>query len=530
MLFINPLEILQLETANASEVDNAVIKKAKRKLFADIDLSDNEQLEYKGSLLTKTDCERVIDQLDDQQVMEFYRHLAGNKELNDFLVNGSENIFHSFRQESIYQLPEFIKFVSPYFATRFDKALVNAFNDKDESKLQAVLRTQALMSTADQNTGFKSLGNLLQDRITQVDQLTDDFKAEKSGYTEETVSAVTGKIKTMFPAVQLNQLPPYFQSQVNKIADAINYLQLSIWQAFNTTPVPLQLLEHVLSLNTESVSKPTFLKNYDIIKKKHEDRIEQEKNAPALKQWAEILNTIKGMTKGVEDKSLKGEEVYKKIRDLISVKALNNMPPFANEIRSQLCMAMRSLAVSFWNKQNDIVAASELVEFALKIDTDFETTKELLDIKKGIKDLEEKYQGMLVCDFCGKNPPDDGHGMKQTIYKVTSRGYNSVQYKYIDFTIPRCKHCKTVHGKAREKFYLFFICGAVMGLLLGAVANMVIVFLLLFITAGIIVGIVFQNKHLEQNRVKKDSYRNLKRHPMLLEKMAEGWTFNKPSA
>ena len=55
MRFINPIEILRLETADIVDIDISIIKKAKRKLFADIDLSDNGHINYKGLSLTKTD-------------------------------------------------------------------------------------------------------------------------------------------------------------------------------------------------------------------------------------------------------------------------------------------------------------------------------------------------------------------------------------------------------------------------------------------------------------------------------------------
>ncbi len=60
MQFINPVEILELDTSEISAVDNSLIKKAKRKLFADIDLSDNGHFEYKGLSLQEA-CEFVVN-------------------------------------------------------------------------------------------------------------------------------------------------------------------------------------------------------------------------------------------------------------------------------------------------------------------------------------------------------------------------------------------------------------------------------------------------------------------------------------
>ena len=156
MNYINPIEILELQTTDIASLDNSIIKKAKRKLYANIDLSDHGHLAYKGIEITKTDCEKVIDELENSNSLEFYTHLSNNRTLNDFLVNGNETIFESFKQESIYKLPEFVKFISPFFAQRFDKALLNAFTDNDEYKTRAILRTLCLVNTTNLNEAFKS--------------------------------------------------------------------------------------------------------------------------------------------------------------------------------------------------------------------------------------------------------------------------------------------------------------------------------------------------------------------------------------
>ena len=121
-MYVNPIEILGLSNANdTASIDNEIVKKAKRKLFADIDLSDNGVFEYYGLQLTKGTCEKAIDELTNNDFKEFYLYLANNKPLNEFLASGKEVIFKNFKQDSIYKLPEFIKFISPYFAPKFDK-------------------------------------------------------------------------------------------------------------------------------------------------------------------------------------------------------------------------------------------------------------------------------------------------------------------------------------------------------------------------------------------------------------------------
>jgi len=393
MQFINPVEILELDTSEISSVDNSLIKKAKRKLFADIDLSDNGHFEYKGHSLTKNDCEKVIDELESPNALEFYSHLAKNNLLNDFLVNGNDKLFSSFKQESIYKLPEFIKFISPFFAPKFDKALLKAFVDEDSEKLRSILRTQSLISTADLNIAFKSLSIEIQNRIQQIDSLTKEIKNEESKYSDDDIEDVIDLVVDIFPTETLNQLPAYFQSQINKIAAAINFLQLAIWNEFNTTSVSLHLLEHLLELNIESVSKPTFQKNYDIVKKKHEERIEQEKNAPVLKHWAEILINLRAIAAKIDDKQIKPKDAQQTINSILT-EELNSLPSFADEIRISIAYSLRGISVSMWNTHRDIDSAIKTISKALNINLSAsdksKLTADLTKLKEIKKEIDEQ--------------------------------------------------------------------------------------------------------------------------------------------
>ena len=388
MVYINPIEILELKDTDVQDIDSSLVKKAKRRLFADIDLSDNGHHEYHGQNLTKSDCEKAIEELEDKEKVEFYYHLASNLELNSFLANGNSELLNNLKQESIYKLPPFVNFISPFFASKIDLVLLKSFQNKDFQLFSSALRADNLISKDNLNRAYQSLSNEIQHRIGETDKLTKEIKEEISDYTDEDIEDVIEIIENRFPTEYLNKLPIFFQSQINKIATSINFLQLSIWNEFNTTYVPVKLLEHLLKLNIESVSKPTFEKNYSIVKKKHEERIEQEKNAPLLKEWAKILISLQKDIKKVNENSLKAKDVLLFVKTAIDVKKLNDLPSFASEVRSQLAFAVRSISISTWNIQNDIETALDLITIAgsinlgpdekEKIDKDFKT---LLAIK-----------------------------------------------------------------------------------------------------------------------------------------------------
>jgi len=60
--FINPIQILQLQDApHPGSINSEIIKREKRKIFAEIELSDNGSYNYYGIAISKSDCEKAIN-------------------------------------------------------------------------------------------------------------------------------------------------------------------------------------------------------------------------------------------------------------------------------------------------------------------------------------------------------------------------------------------------------------------------------------------------------------------------------------
>lgn len=392
MQYINPIEILGLSNAtDTTSIDNETIKKAKRKLFADIDLSDNGLFDYYGLHITKGDCERAIDYLSHNDYKEFYLYLANNKKLNEFLVKGQIDIFSNFKQDSIFKLPEFVKFVSPYFAPKFDKALLIAFENENVEQTKAILNTSSLISQSDVNTAYKSVSNSIQNKIAEIDEITKDIKNEESLYDEDDIEDVVEIVKDHFPAKTLNCLPQYFQSQILKIANSINYLSNSIWDAFDTTQVPNDLTGYLLTLNIGGLDRPTFEKNFSIISRKNDERIEQQKNAPILKKYANFLIQTKGKTQEIQNKTLTPAVLQSWVNSNISITDVNKLPSVFDEIKNQVAFSLRIMSVEVWNSYSNIDVSIDLITKANNITgLKSETKANLVEAKNQLTELKRK--------------------------------------------------------------------------------------------------------------------------------------------
>jgi hypothetical protein len=533
-MYINPIELLGLEKySDTISIDTELIKKEKKKLFAEIELSDNNSINYYGHSITKGNCEKVIDELNNNDFKEFYFYLSGNKLLNEYLANGNENVFNNFQQDSIYKLPEFIKFISPYLAERLNKSLLISFENNNVEKIIKVLSCYNLIVIEDINTAYKSVSNYIQNNILQIDQITREIKNGDTDYVEEDIHETIELVKKLFPFEVINILPNYFQSQILKIANSINYLSNSIWDKFDTTQVPNDLTEYLLKLNIDGLDRPTFEKNFAIINTKHLERIEQKKNAPLLKKWADILLEIKSLGKKVEDKSMLAKDALLVLTNTFSYSELNSIPAYANEIRSQIGYAIRSLSISMWNKQKDLKNAISAIRFALKIDVSCADKLKFEQDLKDLAEIETKNVGYIVCNFCEIDPPDDSCKIYKTIYRVTSRRYldRSVQYQYLEIEIPRCESCKNIHSNAKGKLNISLFFGIIIGCIIGAMIDEnFIIGGLIGGGAGWLVGEILRGQVNSRYGIKDDSNSTLSNHPILKDKMRLGWTFSKPSA
>ncbi len=531
MNYINPIEILELKDMDVSAIDSSVIKKAKRRLIANIELSDDGFLDYRGEKLTKSDCEGAIDLLEDNDNKEYLIHLASNEHLNAFLANGNQEILNSFNAESIYKLPEFVAFVSPYVSARLNRILLKSFQSSDSELLSKALRLTTLVTKSDHNKVYQGIDNEIKQRITEIDELTTQLTEKRSKYTEENSSEVQKRVEDLFPLKILNNLPVYFQGQLNNIASSVNFMLLEFWGAFENPTVPSNILDYILQFNIESVHKPTYEKNYDLFKKKSDDRVEQEKNKDLLEIWTSVLTKIKQKNEALENKRIKGKAAYGFVKNALSVKELNNLPPYADELRVQIATTIRDLSIGSWNEYNDLRSALSFIKLALSINLPDEVKSLFENDKNDLDALAKKYKGILECYFCQKEPPEESSEIETTIYQETSRGFRSVEYKYSAISIPRCSECKSTHGKASITMWTIIVVGLLLGLLIGAGID--VVFYIgggVGLGLGIIIGLITKSTMFDKAGIKSDSNSSVEGHPLLKDRIREGWTLSKPTA
>jgi len=141
-----------------------------------------------------------------------------------------------------------------------------------------------------------------------------------------------------------------------------------------------------------------------------------------------------------------------------------------------------------------------------------------------------------TCYYCNKNIAD-GVPYKEKFYMETSRSYfpqRRVQYKSIDVSIPRCKHCYGIHNSSSIIFFLLpTISFSVLGLILGlTVWGLWFLFFIIGGVSGLVLGGILSSIDnsiiAKEAKIKKES--DIYEFEPVIALNRDGWSTREPTA
>ncbi|MBO0360869.1 hypothetical protein J0X19_23115 [Hymenobacter sp. BT186] len=546
MDFINPVEVLSLGTGNNAAIDTSALKKAKRRVQAEIELSDDGHLDYRGRKITLSDCEPFFKEIEQNNLFTFYCFLAETQDLNDFLATGSPRIFSSFRQESIYKDTDFVSFISPYFAAQYDKALLRAFADKNAEEVAAVASLTPLVSLSYLDACYKSVFFQLKNHTTQLEEATMKLKADVYAPASAPIAALLANSQAEFSPVLVNKLPGYFQNSLNTLAQALRNLGVHLFNKGDETTTSLQYLELAVAVRADEVVHEDIDKVYKQITAIRDKRVEQEKYRPLIERFNNVRKSLNDINTKLNTNAGSTTELLARLDSLFSIEELNALPESLIDVRDQIAITLRNLSISAWNNDNDILWSAKLINQALTIHVSSDMRATLQKEKGEIAALEVKYKDILSCWFCEDSMLDKDATYKKEVYKVTHRSYSGrtrkVSYAIKELSFPRCKHCKRTHFKGTMRYWLSFIGSGLLALVIGVglaqliwggssdVEGAVWGAFALAVVAGHLIGRLMEKKLLASLGVKSKYTKTLSTHSMMESLRKDEWSWSKPAA
>ncbi len=223
--YISPYSLLQIESDTA--IDKSVLSLARKKMLAELDLSENQTLMIGANEFTKNDVIVFFDELSKNTDFEVHQTIYQHKQLSSFLESGTlpNNITLIDKPLSDFN-HDFIEYVSPYFSDIYNEKIKTAFAQKDNRSLTILLGlTPKFLKTTDLFTANSIIDLELSKLISLAKSM--DYDVEH-GNTKN----VGLLLNQHFPIAFINALSRMdviFDEKKDELAIAFNNLSIELW-------------------------------------------------------------------------------------------------------------------------------------------------------------------------------------------------------------------------------------------------------------------------------------------------------------
>jgi len=394
MKYVNPIELLELEELDANE-----IKKAKRRKFAEIELSDDKVIEYGDAKISRSDLIKLTDELENPFQEEFHVWIKWDRLLSNFLHYGNTKFFEEKILNSKYRSKKFLQFITPFFSYQYDKAFKKAFINGDVYTIRLLIQNSPLIEEGSEDKLFKSSVRILEETIAFIEALNRDIENDVGEFDEaqEYVKIIDQKINISL----LNSLPNYFEGLRNQIAQKGRNLAVAIFNCLDDVDESLNLLEKVLKIKVYGLSKTNLEKDLEQLINIKEEREFLEKYAGFLEKYAAKTVLIKRIISALEEKEISFSKTKKMLKGSINVNELNGLPELFDNIRNQIAIGLKSISVEVWNQFSELKYSIALVQFAKKIEVSFEVKDILEDALFKLDELKESIKNNAFQEVSG---------------------------------------------------------------------------------------------------------------------------------
>jgi hypothetical protein len=240
--YINPITLLGLTPLSIDDLTQSNIRKASKRLIADVELSDNQILIYKRNSLNQSDIHTLVQTLDNENIRLMHFIIYQNPSLLSFLEQG--NLSGDIDPKLISN-KQLIKFVSPYFAINYSKLYSEALQEWDMAQLDILNGYLQFILPENVGTAFGRAERALMTIDQQIQTFKQNFAEEKS-YSDVQVLREIDQILKGSLDYDLKKLPSVFDNQLENIAVSIRSFAIEMCNKYNLIKLAMNLANRAM--------------------------------------------------------------------------------------------------------------------------------------------------------------------------------------------------------------------------------------------------------------------------------------------
>lgn len=223
MKYLNPIVFLEkMNGAPVAITDAAALSLLRKKMMAEIELSDSKVINIHGQLFTKNDLLVFFDGLQDSRELSWHQQIAADQHLLHFLETGVPT--GAFKT---YSNPNLLAFIAPYYEPLFTAAVIDSLKQRKGMVMQQLFANPLLLDGPAQTVCYRQIHRCLK------------VEEEKLGMVIEKLRAKQTLPRRQFeqfadPAwiQQLNSLPAEFQVFRSDYGIGLINLALSLYDTY----------------------------------------------------------------------------------------------------------------------------------------------------------------------------------------------------------------------------------------------------------------------------------------------------------
>lgn len=395
MRYINPFSLLKISPQELL-VSTNILRKAKRKILAEIELEDFVIVD--GEKIEKTDALRSIDELDYEDKKEFHSLIFYDEDLRKFLSHGNRLWFFSPKDSQGFNYPPFKDFIAPYYAPQFNNLLCETIEKGDLKMIRLLEDSPVTLEGEYYDVSRRGAKDYYLKKIRKLEDLYDEVVATKSSplanfnhssYRKDFYNPFQSPFKTYIQnnfestfiekqdIATINELSNDFQFLRDKIANNLRNIGVEISNSLEEYELFEILLEEAAKIKCGMRLQDLIREDLNNVK----ERLNKNKLVILIRLLDKILDDIK------RKRFLTSKEIKSAVNSVVDISALNSLPSGS------------------YNNSSIITVANQVSEIAILVNdfyddgnTAFEIIDKILEIRIKDSNIGTELLRKLVAD------------------------------------------------------------------------------------------------------------------------------------
>ncbi|MCU0352224.1 MAG: hypothetical protein MUD08_00575 [Cytophagales bacterium] len=278
--YVSPFRLLDVSSlaSDGGLTDKKDLSKTKKKLLAEIELSDTQTVRVGSNQFSKNDILQFFDTIEDIDNLTYHQAIYQDKALLDFLENGNLDPKSHFSNSTLYQDADFGRFLSPYFAKSLGFLFQKSVRRKtvhatDYLVCKNLFENAEKMHSDTLEQAYVDVTQHLAKRITKLRAIHQDTKEKASvgDCKQEVLDACS-----FYLICTLNALPNYFLSLRDDYGRALLNIAAETWNKGIDKPLGRSVTHSLADLDCSPDVKEVILKNNNVMGRTVAEKVAKE--------------------------------------------------------------------------------------------------------------------------------------------------------------------------------------------------------------------------------------------------------------